>query len=161
MLFQFLLYSKINQLYVYIYALFLKFPSHSGLQSAEISLCYTIDSQQLSLKIALTGQVLNRGCGGKLRAQQVYFCCFVKKKTNKPKNPYYRILRFCVCVCSALVYIIHIPPLYGYVLLTIYNSALYGNVVCSPNSGPSIQRLLLNHERHWDSWPPENSIWGW
>ena len=24
------------------------------------------------------------------------------------------------------------------------------------------ERLLLNHERHWDSWPPEekNSIWG-
>ena len=46
---QFLLHSKVNQLYVYTYLLFLGFPSHLGIHRGQSSLCYTVDSDQLSV----------------------------------------------------------------------------------------------------------------
>ena len=46
MLYQLLLCSKVNQLYVYMYLLFFGFPSQSTKQS---SLCYTVGSHQLSI----------------------------------------------------------------------------------------------------------------
>ena len=50
MLCQFLLYSKVNQLYVYIYPLLLESPSHLGHQQALSSfLCYTLGSHQESI----------------------------------------------------------------------------------------------------------------
>ena len=50
MLCQFLLYSKVNQLYVYIYPLLLESPSHLGHQQALSSfMCYTLGSHQESI----------------------------------------------------------------------------------------------------------------
>ena len=50
MLCQFLLYSKVNQLYVYIYPLIFGFPSHLDHHSIESSfLSYAVGSQQLSI----------------------------------------------------------------------------------------------------------------
>ena len=46
MLCQFQVYSKVNQLYIYIYPLFFRFFSHRGHQS---SMCYTVCPQQLSI----------------------------------------------------------------------------------------------------------------
>ena len=49
MLYQFLLYSKVNQLCEYIYPLFFGFPSHSGHHRAQSSLCHTVLSHELSI----------------------------------------------------------------------------------------------------------------
>ena len=40
MLCYFMLYSEVNQIYIYIYPLFFGFPSHLGLHRALSSLCY-------------------------------------------------------------------------------------------------------------------------
>lgn len=69
------------------------------------------------------------------------------------------------CQSLCLVYIIHIPSLYGYVLLTTYNFPV--NVVCSPGTGlsmireaPGMQsikpgllhcRQVVCHLSHWGS----------
>ena len=51
MLCQLLLYSKVNQLYVYIYLLFFQvsFPFRSSQSIEQSSLCYTVGSHQLSI----------------------------------------------------------------------------------------------------------------
>ena len=46
---QFLTYDKVNQLYVYIHPLFFEFPSHLCQHRALSSLCYTVDTHQLSI----------------------------------------------------------------------------------------------------------------
>ena len=50
-LYQFLLYIKVNQLYVYIHALFswISFRFRSPQSTEQISLCYTVGSLQLSV----------------------------------------------------------------------------------------------------------------
>ena len=45
----FLLYSKLNKLYVYIYPLFFAFPSHLGHHRALSSMCHTVGSHSLSI----------------------------------------------------------------------------------------------------------------
>ena len=49
MLCYFMLYSEVNQTYIYIYPLFFGFPSHLGLHRALSSLCYMAGIHQLSI----------------------------------------------------------------------------------------------------------------
>ena len=38
----------------------------------------------------------------------------------------------------------------------LYLISVYSLIFTTPcNIAPSIERLLLNHQRRWDSWPPE------
>ena len=62
MLCQFLLYSKVNQLYVYIYSLFFRFPSHLSHHRALSSLCYTAGSHQLSVLFCFLTSLLEYNC---------------------------------------------------------------------------------------------------
>ena len=97
---QFLLYSKANQLYVYIYPLFFGFPSHLGHHRAlSSSLCYTVGSHQLSILYIVS---------------IVYICQSPSPNSSPSPYPYVCSLCLCLCFCFAnkIIYTIFLDCTY-------------------------------------------------
>ena len=94
MLCQFLLYSKVSQLYIYLYSLFCGFPSHLGSHRALSRVPCAI--QQVLISYLFYTQY-----------QQLHICQFQSSNSSHPHfplwYPYTCSLHLCLCLCFCFV----------------------------------------------------------